>query len=266
MSAKKHETTAVAVQDTASLATQEIQNKALALAKGPDEFGLSATDIRIATLCLMQPASGMVSDQKAKLGDLINNEGEKVVAGLDKPIEVIALYKFETIRSYQASDGKFVKEEAYTGKKVERDGLEDNIPVRRYHTINFFVLPVEDIKNGEAFPVLIRFKSSSYQAGNKFASFLFKKRHFGKLPYEQTGVFSIERRQNEKKQNWAAFAFAEGRKTTEAEQKNAIEMVALINARKYTILEAEDQDAEVVSGDAGSHAKPVVVEGDVLNY
>lgn len=270
----KHEDKAVAVKtDAQALAQQEIGSAALALASGPDEFGLHANDIRIATLLLMQPASGMVSDGKAKLGDIVNNENEKVIGGPKKPIEVIALYKYETIRMYQAGDGKFVKELPYEGK-VDKEGTEVvgevKVNVRRYHTINFFFLLIEDLNRGEPFPVLVRFKSSSWKAGNQFASTLYKKRFFNKLPYDQTGSFGVrDDNKNEKNQRWASFTFAEGRETTPEEKQVAKQMIALINAKRYTVLEAEDADESSVgssntsSNTSPSAAKPTVVDIDV---
>lgn len=257
---KKAETQALAVHADTSLAEQQnIAGHALALSKGPDEFGLSASDLRIATLLVMQPSSGMVSDQKAKLGDIVNNENEQVIAGFDKPLEVIALYKYETVRMYQAADGKFVKEVPYEGVKIVKEGYEEEVAVRRYHTLNFFVLLIDDIKKGEGFPVLIRFKSTSFTAGNKFASYLFKKKMFGnKLPYHQTGMLGLLRCQNEKKQNWAALTFSEGRPTSEQEQAVAQQMVAIINAKRYTVLEAEDVES---SGEVVAAIEPTVVGG-----
>lgn len=259
MSKAAKETQAVATTTDTSLTEQQnIGAQALALSKGPDEFGLSAADLRIATLLLMQPSSGMVSDQKAKLGDIINNESEQVIGSFDKALEAIALYKYETIRMYQASDGKFVKEVAYEGTKIVKEGYEDDVPVRRYHTLNFFVLLCDDIAKGEGFPVLIRFKSTSFMAGNKFASYLFKKKMFGnKLPYHQTGKLGSLRCQNEKKQNWAALTFSEGRETTEQERLVAQQMVAVINAKRYTVLEAEDTEAS--SSSASAAITPTVV-------
>lgn len=257
----KKETTVVVKQDANAVARAEIGSKALSMAKGPDEFGLSASDIRIPILMLMQPASGMVSDQRAKLGDIVINETEKVLTGIGgDPLEVIGLYKFDTVRSYAAADGKFIKEETYTGK-IDKEGVIDGVAVRRYHTINWFVLLVKDIEAGEGFPVLMRFKSSSFQAGNKFASFLYIKRMFNKLPFDYTCKFGVERRQNEKKQNWAALSFKEGRETTAQEKDLAKQMVAVINAKRYTVMDAEDLDD---SDAAPAAAKPVVVEGVIV--
>ena len=255
-------TKAVAKADNLSQTAVAINDMANALAGGANEFGLSAADIRIETLLVMQPASGMVSDGKAKLGDVIRNDSEKVIANVGGSIEVIALYKFDTIRMYQSADGKFVKEIPYKSNvKVDKEGVEDNVPVRRYHTINFFFLLTEDIKAGEFFPVLMRLKSTSFQAGSKFASFLYKKSFFKKLPYEFTGILEIAKDKNEKNQHWARLDFKEGRPTTEEEQMVAKQMVALINAKKYIVNEAEDSD-DAASGPAAATQK--VVQSEVV--
>lgn len=261
---------ALATVDTTHGTLAELKAGALALSQGPDEFGLSAADIQIATLLLMQPASDMVAQEKAKLGDIVHNESEKVLGGLNKPVEVICLYKFETLRVYAAADGKFMKEFPYSpGQRFDKEGIEPtetgDIIVRRYHTMNFFVLLTEDVRQGEAFPVLLRFKSSSLRAGSKFASMLMKKKLFNKLPFDFTGIFNVEKRQNEKKQNWCAFTFSEGRATTPEEKEVAKAMVSVINAKKYSVLETHDVETEG-SSDPVKAAKPVVLGSDEGEY
>jgi hypothetical protein len=240
-----------------------INDMAQALASGVDEFGLSANDIRIETLLMMQPASGMVSERKAKLGDIIRNESEKIIGGIDNPIEVIALYKFETVRIYAAADGKFLRETPYNPLvRLVKEGIEDGIPVKRYHTINFFFLLVSDIEAGEFFPVLMRFKSTSFKAGSKFASFLYKKKFFNNLPYDFTGIISAIHDKNEQKQHWAFLDFKEGRATTDEERTIARQMVALINAKKETVMAYASQ---ADSQEESSHApQPVVVNAEVI--
>lgn len=253
------EAKAVATHQTSAVAN--IDEMAKTLSQGQDEYGFGAGDAKIATLLLMQPASDMVSGSKAKLGDIVRNEDETVIAGLDKPLEVIPLYKFETVRFYNATDGKFVGEVPYVaGTKVDREGVENGIPVRKYRTINFFFLLPEDVKNGGYFPVLMRFKSTALRAAEDLASFVYKKKFFGKLPYDFTSAFEVERRKNEKNQNWATLKFKAGRPTTDQEKAIAKQMVTLINAKRYQVVDAEDADE--VSEDRA--AKPVVVDAEVV--
>jgi len=259
----------VAVQENTGAAANAVSNiaaQAMELAKRGDQFGLSASDMRIATLLLMQPPSAFVNENKAKLGDIVHNDNEQVVGGLDKAIEVVPLYKFETVRVYDMTDKspKFAYEVPYKkGDRVEKEGQEEiqtpegkrRAPVKRYHTINFFLLLVDEIEKGESMPVLVRFKSTSFTAGNKMASYLWKKMYFGKLPYEQTAMISVEKRQNEKKQTWASFCFAEGKPTSEAGKVVAQQMLAQINSQKYTINDRfEEADIE-----SETQAAPTVV-------
>jgi hypothetical protein len=158
------------------------------------DAGVEAGDILVARLLLMQNTSEAVGEERAKLGDWLNNLTEKVVGGLDKPIRIIPLAKKSMMLTYTVPQGqkqKFKSAVPMTPQLEEllareREGMEDNTPVRRYLGFDFTVLLLDQIeeqlaamKSGAeiddvALPVAIRFKSTGLQAGKKIATHMFK--------------------------------------------------------------------------------------------
>lgn len=232
------------------------------------DLGMTANDITIPRLLLMQNTSEYVGDGKAKLGDFINSQTLEIVGGVEKPLDVVPLKFFKNIRVMDVSEGqpKLKRIEPWTqsGEDKPWDGIEDGKPVRRYLAFNFFVLLYSDLENEEAFPVVLSFKSTNLsQAGKPFASAIFKRSLLGQAIYGKTIKVAVKRVKKESN-TWAVNEVLSGkddcRKLNEAQLGTAMQWVAMLETMKVTIA---DEDAEE-EGSTTTHAaapKPVVVEG-----
>jgi len=105
----------------------------------------------IPSIQIMQNTSALVGDEKAKLGDIMNMQTEERLGGFDKAALVLPLKLFKTLRTYDVTNNgfKFLHESPLTNQndKLQGEGLEDGVPVKRFQTFNFFVLLKKDLED-----------------------------------------------------------------------------------------------------------------------
>lgn len=268
---KKEQTHAVATQ------TNDLHSKALTLqaeaqqrAKDLAELGVEAKDLVIPSVQVMQNTSGLVGDDKAKLGEIVNMSTEEVLGGLGKPVKVLPLRLYKTLRVYDVSAGyKFVREEPLTAEneKLSGEALEDiegrSTPVKRYVTMNYFVLLKGDLEKGEGFPCLLRFKSTGMNAGRSLATHLYKQVFFNKKPY--ASFVELDTKKEKKETNTYAVPLIDSKKGGPAsaeDMASAENWLAMLAAGNYRVDDREDSEAVEVESVAS--AKPIVVDGGVV--
>jgi hypothetical protein len=135
---------------------------------------LDASDIIIPRLLLMQAMSEFVQNKKAQSGDFVNSVTMERLGGVDAPLELILVDSFKNwiISEKGPKEGKFKFKEVFAWKDGNPDWkfeeVENGITTRRYKCLNFYVLPTGSL---DGFPLLLSFRSSSYQAGRKLVNF-----------------------------------------------------------------------------------------------
>ena len=92
--------------------------------------------------------------------------------------------------------------------------------VKRMKGINYYVLLVSDIEAGEAFPYILTFRSTSFNAGKKLATHLAKLRMFKQPSAAQVFALSATREKNDKG-TFMVLNVAPSRKATEVEKAAA---------------------------------------------
>lgn len=131
---------------------------------------MTAQDIVIPKLLLMQGMSEQVSSGKAKLGDYVNSVTQEILGSVEKPIEIVP-FMME----------KFWVHNKFNGKKWAFDFIERMTPqnqsdsweytnakgekCKRIYTYNFYVLVA-----GQALPLITSFSSTSAKAGKELAT------------------------------------------------------------------------------------------------
>lgn len=135
---------------------------------------ISASDILIPKLLLMQGLSEYVADGKAKMGDIVNSVSGAVLGGKEKPVEIIPVYHFRTLITMEEISGKmtFKNQEPLTlsNENLPWDDTVNGLKVRRIKSLNFYVLATEDLKAPGALPYLLAFRSTSYTTGRKLVN------------------------------------------------------------------------------------------------
>lgn len=230
-----------------------------------DELGVSASDLTIAKILLMQSTSELVGDGKANFGDMINSVTGEKLGQIDKPVEIIPLSVNKTWVVFDMSSGQpeFMRVEPFTAANASQtwEGEEDGKPIRRDQSINFYVLLGSDVASGEAFPLMVSFRRTSYAAGKALVTQILKQRMFKKSEYSKTVLLDASRQKNGTN-TFAIFEVKPGRATTPEEQETAKTMLSMISASKPVV---DDSDLRHPAQEQATAPKPVVVKTDVVD-
>lgn len=223
-----------------------IKEQANAMASTMSDLGISAQDLTIPRVMLMQNTSEQVGDGKAKLGDLVNSQTNVVIGSITTPVDIIPLRMRKTLRVYDVSGShpklRRVEPLSPVNEKLSFEGNEDGVEVKRYLTMNFLVLLTSDVAKGEDFPHEIWFKSTGLQAGKKLATQLFKMAATGKLPYSQTVKLGASKQKKETN-TYATFEIAPGVTTTANERAAAEKWLGVLSSVTYRVDDSEADEA-----------------------
>jgi hypothetical protein len=227
------------------------------------EMGMTGRDIEIPRILLMQGTSELVGADEMSVGDLVSSADNTILAGIEKPLEIVPVGFYKTIRVMDMSGGtpKFKRLEPWTeaGEALPWEMSEGDIPVRRYLTFNFYVLLKEEIEAGIAFPYILSFKSSSLKAGRQLATHIFKRSTFGKSMYSQSVPITV-RKEKKGTNFYAVMSVGRGtdlRPSEQEEAKKYAEMLKVFSGKVH-----EDQD-EV---EAVKPSGPSVVSGEDVPF
>lgn len=182
---------------------------------------ITAEDILIPRLLLMQPMSDFVTEGTCKFLDVIDSlERTKVLANEKIALELVVFGQFKTWRVEH--DGEFFRTYPFTADNAaweyetvqEIEGKE--VVVTNIITYNYYVLSAEDIKAGKAFPYVVSFKSSSKNAGKALGAHLMRLSSQNKPSAAQIFKLTSKKETNDKG-TFAVFEITPGRATTEEE-------------------------------------------------
>lgn len=185
---KKQTTKKRSRQMNTDVALEKASSGALTTPKASD-WGApppSQRAVIIPRLLVMQGMSEIVSNGKAKLGDIADNLSEEVLGGVDKPLEIIPFKCEEIWRVIHAKGGKLKKTLPYdhttSGLPFEETD-EDGDQVKNVYTLRYYALLAKDIAKGGAIPYIIEFRSSaSLKAGKKIYTQMYVKNPASGLP------------------------------------------------------------------------------------
>lgn len=242
-----------------------LQAEAQERSKALQELGVDQKDLIIPSVQVMQNTSALVGDEKAKLGDVVNMSTEEILGGGDKKVPFLPLKIFKTLRVYAVGEGfKFHHEEPLTpvSEKLPFEGTEpDGTIVKRYPTINAFVLLKSNLDKEEGFPCLIRFKSTGMNAGRALATHLYKQVYFKKRPYAQFMELST-RKEKKDTNTFSVPSVTKGEPATNVEIEAAEGWLAMLAAGNYKVDEREDITEEQAGG---AKPQPTVIRGEVVD-
>lgn len=217
------------------------------IAQSMADMGISASDLVIPKLLLMQPTSEMVGDEKAKVGDVVNSQTLEILGNDKASLEIIPLKLFKTWRIMDMSvkPAKLLRTENVTSQneKLPWEGNEDGKPIRRDFCHNFFVLLLPEVEAGEAFPAVIQFKRTSSYAGRQLSTQLFKMAALGRKAFSQTVIVSVGKEKHETN-TYALFKIGKGNPTNAKGLAAAEEWSGRLAAMTYTIDEGGEVEVE----------------------
>lgn len=202
---------AVAAETLKQVAT--MQKTAVALADDVPEGAwgtenVSAKDIIIPKILLMQGQSSFVTEGIAMVGQLIDSVSKEVLGGAwgkDKnvPVEFIPFYTFRTWVESRKNGEKFdfVRQVPMTASNEDLpvEFTEGNDVMRRDRCINVYALLPRDLEAGAGYiPYVISFRRTSFTAGKKLSSFLSKLADFGKPAAAKIFRINVLDKENDK--------------------------------------------------------------------
>lgn len=223
-------------------------------------LGITANDIIIPKVLLMQAISQAVKDRKVFAGDFLHSIDE---VKLESPVEFIVLNYFKEILTYE--NKLYIKKEPWTHQKevdMVREETIAGVVVNKSVSHNFTVVLTKDIEEMTPFPMVISFKKTSVKAGKKLCTQLLMLEEFGAKPQDKTFKLSAK---EESGDNGSYFVFevSPGRKSTDDEKKVAYRWADRLKTVNVVI---DDKDEEVSSGSpsgAAEAAKDVKVDANI---
>lgn len=179
--------------------------------------GITAEDILLPRLMLMQPLSEFVTAGDAKMGTIVESlDKTKVMGGEKEPCELIIFGQFKTWRIEH--DGEYEKTIPWTPENagLEYESEVDGVIVKNQQVINYYGLSVKDIAKGEAFPYVIAFKGNSKNTGKALGALLMKLQSQNKPSAAKVFQITTKKDSNDKG-TFFVFEVAPGRDTTQEE-------------------------------------------------
>lgn len=226
-------TKAVAKKETTDLSTE---------VKAVDTLGISADDIIIPKVLLMQSISQLVDADKAKAGDFVHSLDEVVIGSKENdPVEFIVFGMYKTITTYE--NDKYAATQSWSKELADKPWEEmiDGVKVNRNTAMNYYVIRTADVENMAVFPMVISFKRTSFKAGKKLATKLAMLGEFGAETYEKT--FKLVAKQEEgDKGKYYVMDVSDGRKTSDVEKDAVTRWKKRLNTSSATVHEENSEE------------------------
>jgi len=241
--------------------TSEVSTEVLAEFDGLG-FGAGDTvdsdDIIIPKLQLTQPLSDAVAEKLATAGEYFDSVEKKA---LGEELEIIVLKGYKTWQEFtevKDAKGKTKMEYQRTIDYVGNESLPFDEPENGIHrdmVIGYYVLLLDDILNGIAFPYAVDFKRTSRQAGKQLATYCAKLRKVKRPSFSKVFKLGVKYVQDE--HNYYVKTVSMGRDLTAEEAPAVVDWVKELvnNAQKY---QADDSDVK-------EESKPIEVEAEAVD-
>ena len=181
-----------------------------------NSLGLTAEDVMIPKVLLMQALSQLVSDDKAKAGEFVHSLDENV---LGKEVEFYVIGLFKTLLTFE--NDEYIKTEPLTPQNTGlpyEEVMPNGVNVNRRKSLNYYVILKKDIEEMEAFPHVISFKGTSHKTGKKLGTQLMMLEEFGAETYAKSFKLSSKKEKNDKG-TFFVMDIAKGVKTSDSEQE-----------------------------------------------
>lgn len=183
------------------------------------EQEIDASNILLPRLLLMQGLSELVSEGKAKLGDVVKNTTGEVIATKDKAVEFIPLFHVENWAISEQVGNKFewrrTEPVTLSNRNADLEYMNQGTKWRRDRCLDFFVILSSDvakekkareaIAKGEipdvdsaVFPCYLSFRRTSIAAGKELVKAFATAKHFKIAPSAWTFKLNCKIDKNDK--------------------------------------------------------------------
>jgi hypothetical protein len=230
------------------------------------------TDVLLPKILLMQGLSQWVIDRKAQQGDILRSTTAEIIGGPDKPVDFIPLLFTNAWRMEEHVAGKF----EYRGTEPRTAKTEDSpwefekngAKWRRMKVVNVFALLPSDIaamdaelkkakESGEMpdlnktlLPVLLSFRSTSYNAGKAVVTHFVKAQgmaKYGAKPHGYTLSLGCYGDKNDKG-SFSVYDVKQGRKCSKSEFEAAEAWLDRLSTTSYQVDESDENSEAQATG------------------
>lgn len=204
---------------------------------------ITADDIQIGRISVMQSMSVLVQEDEAKKGQIINLDTGDVLGDTETPAEFIILKAHKYWIEKEGDD--FVAR--YPAVSPDEKPWTEGSITRTYHHA-FYVLLPEEIKDGVEVPYEIAFRSTDLASAKKVSKFLLA---MGRKKIPSWGkVFQVTTKEKSKdKYKWFGTEVSLGEDTTAAQKQKAYEWYMQLNTMKVREAAPEQTSSKVAHQD-----------------
>ena len=225
----------VAVNEEISTAMAEVND----LASWGDDTQVESKDIILPRLYMMQALSQLVSDDKAKVGDLVNSVTEEKLGDYETPVKFVPFKVEKLWFNYLATGDKpeFESIEPVTAANINRPNETTVDGVKRTHQ---YALRAYTLVEGEQLPLVITFKSTSLRAGKQLMTEMFvKNKMAGKNPAARY-MELISKKEKNDKGTFCVFSLKAGDASPSEMQSTALQWVRTLASTEYAVAGSEE--------------------------
>lgn len=240
-----------------------------------DDSPVDSRDLLLPRVLVMQGLSKFVADDKARMGEFRDSLTAKLLGSKDHPMDFIPFYSNKTwivfeVKTETRNKQTTTKEE-YAGTfpvtpqnmNWTREETVDGTHLKRYMSINYYVLLPDEIEKGEAFPYVISFRSSSYTAGRKLETHKVKYKAIKKPICWKTFKLTTSLTENDKGKFYVLDVEPD-RLTTDEELGEVSKWMTLVKTSRVTV---DDSDLGAEHGGAPAAPREAVnTEGEDAQY
>lgn len=230
------------------------QTTTAVVAQPPENWGnddqISASDIVIPKLLLMQGLSDFVSEQKAVMGDMVDSLSAKKLGGKGQPVEIIPLMLYKTWTYSEQVGEKFEFRESFpmtpANENLDLEGkTPEGVNFRRDKVMNFFVLLASDAKKADAIPYVVSFRRTGYKTGKILATHFAMSQKLKQPPARKTFLLGCDLEKGEKG-NYYVFSLAEGKMfaADSEELRRAYEWYCILKQGQHKIDNSDEAGSE----------------------
>lgn len=158
-------------------------------------------DILIPKILLMQGSSDWVTNEKCKLGEMMDSVSEKPIGNFETGVNFVPLYHYKSMKISDAdtSKPKFIKEIPWgpEAAALPWEQIKDGHKFKNEALLNFYVMLENHLEEPGATPYLLTFKSSSYKNGRKLINHFLKMDSAGHSPIALTFKLTSNKEKND---------------------------------------------------------------------
>lgn len=219
-----------------------------------DEWGtqeVTSNDIIIPRILAMQGMSDMVTEGKAKFGEIRESLNEDILGNIDQPFEILP-FKVEKIWRIETQDGKkLLRIDPIVSNPQSSDYNDDPSNMfeivekgehfRKVKAYNFFLLIPSELEKGGVIPYMLQLKVTSIRAAKKLMTQMYtKNRAAKKSPAASIFDLSVGKQQNDHG-TFVVFDVSVKRDSTKEEEATAFQWFKMLQGTAHKVHDVEEE-------------------------